>query len=172
MKRLLTATVIAVLSLASSPLFAFGGPEVPLDEEIKSQIVDQLTWDSRVDASEITVEVELGLVTVGGTVPSGFTEDAVIDDVWSVEGVTAVENELNIETFGTLTGGMPLAEAIENAMLVDSSIESSDITVSADDGYVTLEGTVTPKTLSAPIWRTMSTGKLLITPPSTSQRSW
>ena len=40
------------------------------DETIDKQVVDQLYWDSRVNASEVAVTVQNGKVTLHGTVPS------------------------------------------------------------------------------------------------------
>jgi len=142
MKRVLIALVIAILSLGSTPLFAFGGSEIPLDEEIKQKVVDQLVWDNRVDASEIKVEVEFGRVTLSGIVPSSFTQQAVIDDVWSVDGVIAVDDNLTIEPYSVSAAGEPLAAAVEGALRVDSQVDSSEITVTSVDGQVTLGGTV------------------------------
>ena len=142
MKRVLIAFVIAVLSLGSTPLFAFGGSEIPLDEEIKQEVVEQLVWDNRVDAAEIKVEVEFGRVTLSGTVPSSFTQQAAIDDAWSVDGVIAVDDNLSIEPYSVSAAGEPLAAAVEGALLIDSQVDSSEITVSSSDGQVTLEGTV------------------------------
>lgn len=142
MKRRLVALVIAVLGFGSPSLFAFGGADIPRDEEIKENVVDQLTWDDRVDASEVKVEVEFGRVTLSGTVPSSFTEQAVIDDAWSVDGVVAVENNLEIEPYVVSAAEDPLASRVKGALLVDSGVDSSEITVSSMDGQVTLNGTV------------------------------
>ena len=40
------------------------------DETIKTQVVDQLVWDSRVDAADVGVTVKKGSVTIKGMVPS------------------------------------------------------------------------------------------------------
>lgn len=37
------------------------------DEEIKEEIVDQLVWDSRVDASDVSVRVTKGVVSLEGS---------------------------------------------------------------------------------------------------------
>ena len=44
----------------------------PTDEDIKKDVVDELDWDSRIDASDIFVEVENGEVLLSGTAPRGF----------------------------------------------------------------------------------------------------
>lgn len=40
------------------------------DEEIKRDLVDELYWDYRVDASNVKAEVSDGKVRLTGTVPS------------------------------------------------------------------------------------------------------
>jgi osmotically-inducible protein OsmY len=142
MKRILIASVITVLSLSSTSLFAFGGSEIPPDEKIKKDVVDQLAWDSRTDASEIEVEVKFGRVILSGTVPSRFIQQAVVEDVWSVNGVIDVDDNLTIEPYGVSAAGEPPAAAVEEALLVDSEVDSSKITVTSVDGHVTLGGTV------------------------------
>jgi osmotically-inducible protein OsmY len=142
MKRVRIFSLIALLSLCSAPLFAFGGSEIPLDEEIKQNVVEQLVWDNRVDAAEIKVEVEFGRVILTGSVPSHFTQEAVIDDVWSVDGVISVENNLQVEPVQAATTDEPLASAVKGALLVDAEVDASEITVDVRNGHVTLKGTV------------------------------
>jgi osmotically-inducible protein OsmY len=149
MKRMFVALAIAALGFGSPFLFALGRPEIPLDEQIKQKVVDQLTWDDRVDASQVEVGVEFGRVALSGTVSSNFTEQAAIDDAWSVDGVVAVVNDLESEPYGVASAENPLASAenplastVKGALLVDSQIDGSAITVSATHGQVTLSGTV------------------------------
>jgi len=47
------------------------------DEKIKKQVVDQLYWDARVDASDVKVEVSDRNVILTGTVPSYGVRQAV-----------------------------------------------------------------------------------------------
>ena len=54
------------------------------DEQIKKAVVDMLYWDSRVDASDIHVEVTDGEVTLRGTVPSYATKEAALFDAWKI----------------------------------------------------------------------------------------
>jgi hyperosmotically inducible protein len=50
------------------------------EEQIKRDVVDQLYWDNRVDASDVTVEVSNGTVTLRGTVPTYFASTAALND--------------------------------------------------------------------------------------------
>ncbi|MFW6153885.1 MAG: BON domain-containing protein [Planctomycetota bacterium] len=40
------------------------------DEEVKTEVVEELRWDSGVDASKVQVEVDDGVVKLSGHVPS------------------------------------------------------------------------------------------------------
>jgi osmotically-inducible protein OsmY len=67
-----------------------------LDETIKKDVVGQLYWDSRVDASEINVTVDEGTVTLSGSVPTFLAREAATSDARLVHGVTWVDNQLRI----------------------------------------------------------------------------
>jgi hyperosmotically inducible protein len=142
MKRLMVLFAICLLPLSTTALSASGGSEAPPDETVKQAVVDQLVWDNRVDASKIEVEVDLGRVVLSGSVPSDFARRAAIDDVRSVNGVSSVDDNLVIEPVVGEGTGAPLAVAVKGALLVDSQIDASRITVSATYGQVTLGGTV------------------------------
>jgi osmotically-inducible protein OsmY len=113
-------------------------------EKIKKQVVDQLYWDSRVDASDIEVEVEGGEVALTGDVPSYSARQAATSTVWSIDGVTAVDNQLSVEYPSTI--GFPsdaeVRSNIESILLWNTEIDSSEIDISVQDHIVTLEGTV------------------------------
>lgn len=51
-----------------------------IDEKIKKNVTDQLYWDHRVDASDVQIEVDEGVVTLSGNVPSFTAKDAAYDD--------------------------------------------------------------------------------------------
>jgi osmotically-inducible protein OsmY len=67
------------------------------DERIKEDVNDRLTEDYYLDASEITVEVANGEVTLNGTVDVRRDKRRAEDVVESVSGVTNVENRLRVK---------------------------------------------------------------------------
>jgi osmotically-inducible protein OsmY len=113
-------------------------------EKIKKQVVDQLYWDSRVDASDIEVEVEGGEVALTGDVPSYSARQAATSTVWSIDGVTAVDNRLSVEYPSTIEfpSDAEVRSNIESILLWNTEIDSSEIAISVQDHIVTLEGTV------------------------------
>jgi osmotically-inducible protein OsmY len=117
---------------------------VQTDEKIKSDIVDQIYGDHRVDAAEVQVEVYGGHVTLTGTVPSLTARNAATADAWEIAGVKRVTNLLTVRFPPTFT--VPLDREIEDSARVTLSwnpaVHGEAIDVSVTGGVVTLEGTV------------------------------
>jgi hyperosmotically inducible protein len=117
---------------------------VRTDEDIKADIVEQLRWDSRVDASDITVEVSNGEVTLGGSVSAYSAHKAAIDDAWAVRGVTDVRVQIAIHY--PAAGHIPADEEIRNnvksTLSWNPDIDASVVEVAVDHGVVTLTGSV------------------------------
>lgn len=113
-------------------------------EVIKKDIVDSIYWDTRVDASDIGVQVQDGEVTLTGTVPDYIAYQAAEDDARLIEGVFSVKNLINLKYPEGLilpTDG-EIAANIKQALLAHSSIDGAGIDVNVKDGVVTLTGSV------------------------------
>ena len=67
------------------------------DQRLTEHICERLTDDAHIDASEISVEVRNGEVTLTGSVPDRHTKWHAEDLVESCGGVTAVHNRLRVE---------------------------------------------------------------------------
>lgn len=114
-------------------------------EKIKKNVIDNLYWDARVDASDVNVEVsDAGRVTLEGSVPSYSAIGVATDNAWDVEGVINVDNQLTVKYPSTVTvpSDEDIQSNINNSLLWDSNIDSSNIDISVDAGIVTLEGEV------------------------------
>lgn len=70
------------------------------DERIREEILDRLTDDPYVDASEIEVSVQAGEVSLAGIVDARSAKRRSEDIVESVAGVTHVENRLKVQPAG------------------------------------------------------------------------
>ncbi|MGD2246163.1 MAG: BON domain-containing protein [Candidatus Aminicenantes bacterium] len=114
------------------------------DEQIKKMVVDQLLWDSRIDASHVKVEVTDGVVILTGTVPGHTGFRAAVDDTWVIPGVIRIDNRLNVQYPAGVS--MPPDEKIktkiEDIFLWNPSIDESKITVISDKRCIKLEGSV------------------------------
>jgi osmotically-inducible protein OsmY len=114
------------------------------NEAIKKDIVDQIYWDDRVDASEVHLEINNRVVTLTGTVPTYRAKMAAEDNAWAIDGVTLVLNQLRVEhpTVLALPTDEQIKTRVKNAFMDDPDIFSFKIDVDIDDGWVTLKGTV------------------------------
>jgi len=114
------------------------------DEQIKKLVVDTLYWDSRVDASDIDVEVKDGVVTLRGTVPSYAIKEAALFDVWKVPGVNKVNNNSFVRfpsTAKTLADS-EIETSITKQLEWNDSTRNENIHVQVKKGEVKLEGHV------------------------------
>jgi len=111
-------------------------------EQIKEDIVDQLLWDSRVDASKVSVEVEDGIVTLTGRVPTYSDREAIHTDVWSIPGVVSVESHIGVDRPTTALSDNELESRIKSVLEWNPVIDATAIEVAVELGWVTLKGSV------------------------------
>jgi osmotically-inducible protein OsmY len=114
------------------------------EETLKKRIVDQLYWDSRVDASNIEVRVDDSKVELNGTVPNYTTRQVAVLDTWSVSGIKKVEDNLKVKFPPKLKipSDKELKKRVKNKFFWNSAIDSSKLDVSVEAGIVNLEGTI------------------------------
>lgn len=114
------------------------------DEQIKKAVVDMLYWDSRIDASDINVEVTGGEVTLRGTVPSYAVKETALFDAWKVPGVKKVNNNSFVRfpsTAKTLSDS-DIETNIAKQLGWNDSTRNENIHVKVKKGEVMLEGHV------------------------------
>ncbi len=112
------------------------------DESITEDVVDSLSWDSRVDSSKITVTVDRGVVTLTGTVPSYSSRAAATEAAWVIAGVRDIKNELKMDLREEVPSDSEIRSNIEHAFTSDNELYPFDLMVTVGDGWVTLDGTV------------------------------
>ncbi|MFW9789190.1 MAG: BON domain-containing protein [Candidatus Thorarchaeota archaeon] len=114
------------------------------DEQIKKAVVDTLYWDSRVDASDIDVEVTDGEVTLRGTVPSYAVKEAALFDAWKIPGVKKVNNNsfVRFPTTAKTLSDSDIETSITKQLGWNDSTRNENIHVKVKKGEVILEGHV------------------------------
>ncbi|MFW6161767.1 MAG: BON domain-containing protein [Planctomycetota bacterium] len=114
------------------------------DEQIKKDIVDELYWNTRVDASDVNVEVDAGKAALTGTVPTYLAREEAFLSARRIAGVVGVDNQVRVEyptTFSVPTDAEVQQNAM-NAVQWSPELDDTDIQVSVATGKVSLEGTV------------------------------
>ncbi len=113
-------------------------------EEIKKNIVDQLFWDARVDASTITIEFADGTVRLNGTVPTFLAREAAEEDVWAISGVSSVQNNIAVShpSLAQIPSDAEIKEILTSILQWDQNIVSSDVLINVENGNITLDGPV------------------------------
>ncbi|MBD3317982.1 MAG: BON domain-containing protein [Chitinivibrionales bacterium] len=111
-------------------------------EEVLRQVTDHLTWDQRVDASTIEVEVRDSAVVLRGTVPSFYVRMAAEYDAWSVPGVAQVVNELEVafRQPNQVPTDESIRDRIVDTLLWNPHVEIETVDVAVESGKVTLTG--------------------------------
>ena len=71
-------------------------PQNITDSQIKQGVRQVLTLDPLLKHGQVTTRVDDGVVTLSGTVPSGFERSFVEDDASRIAGVIAIDNRLKI----------------------------------------------------------------------------
>lgn len=67
------------------------------DKRIKKEVAARLEHNSRIDSSDITIEVSDGVVSLSGTLPSLSISMAAVEDAEKVAGVRQVNNNLKVK---------------------------------------------------------------------------
>jgi osmotically-inducible protein OsmY len=113
------------------------------DTELQHAVMDELAWEPSVDAAEIGVSAESGIVTLSGTVKSLPQKWAAEKAAQRVAGVKAVTDETVVKLPGDseLTD-TDIARAAVNALDWNASVPRGRVTLIVSHGWVTLEGTV------------------------------
>ncbi len=113
------------------------------DKQLQQDVLDELVWEPSVDAAEIGVSVENGVVILNGTVKS-LTEKWTAERVTQrVEGVRAVTDKLAVKLAGdSQYTDADIAQAAVNALDWNTSVPSNRVKILVQNGWITLQGNV------------------------------
>ena len=111
------------------------------DSQIHHDVLEELKWDSRVDETEVGVEVDDGVVTLTGTVPSWAKRLAAQEATRRVVGVLDVANDIEVKVPGGVgRTDTEIAQAARHALEWDVFVPHERIRSTVSGGWVTLEG--------------------------------
>ncbi|SBT45572.1 BON domain-containing protein [Micromonospora auratinigra] len=113
------------------------------DQDIQSDVLDELTWEPRVRPTEIGVTVTDGVVTLSGSVDSYAKKWAAERAAHRVRRVRAVANDLAVRIATSADKSDPeIATAAVRALEWDAFVPVEALDVTVADGWVTLHGEV------------------------------
>jgi osmotically-inducible protein OsmY len=113
------------------------------DEDIRQDVLCQMAWDERLSDHQVGVQVEKGVVTLGGVVDDSNQFNAAAEAAHRVAEVLDVANELQVRGAGVDTrSDSELAVAVRRALQWDAEVQDQGIRSTVAAGVVILEGEV------------------------------
>jgi osmotically-inducible protein OsmY len=119
------------------------GLERPADSEIQQAVLREFKWDTRVEAANLGVAVNAGVVTLSGITTSWGTRLAAQDAAHRVANVHDVANDITVEPAGGAhRTDTEIAMSVRHALEWDVFVPDWRIRSTVSNGRVTLEGDV------------------------------
>lgn len=113
------------------------------DLSLRQSIMDELEFQPDIDAANIGVTVDNGVVTLTGHVKSYAQKISAERAVKSIKGVRAVAEEIQVRPMKDAgTADDAIASRALNILSWSSDIPEQDIKVIVQNGWITLEGEV------------------------------
>ena len=113
------------------------------DAEIQQAVLRELKWDSRVEETDVGVEVDKGVVTLTGTVDNYAKRVAAADAAHRVAGVLDVANDIQVKLPGWMARtDTEIAQAVRQTLERDVTVPHEQLRSTVSNGKVTLEGRV------------------------------
>jgi osmotically-inducible protein OsmY len=109
------------------------------DAEIQKRVLRELEWDTRVDATDVGVEVHDGIVTLTGTVSSWAKRVAAQRAAHRVAGVRDVANDIAVNVPGSaVRTDTDIAHAVRRALEWHALVPDERIRTTVSEGRVCL----------------------------------
>jgi osmotically-inducible protein OsmY len=121
---------------------ASGGSSMT-DRDLKQHVQSALDWEPSLDASDIGVSVDEGVVTLRGNVASYAEKVAAERVALRVYGVKAVANDLSVHLISSFDRtDTEVAQAAVGALQWNTVVPKDRVTVTVANGWLTLTGTL------------------------------
>jgi osmotically-inducible protein OsmY len=113
------------------------------DRQLQEHVQNALDWDPSIDAADIGVSVDKGVVTLRGDVKT-YAERAAAERVAAaVYGTKAIANDINVRLGNeSKRSDSDIAQAVLSALRWSSVVPDQKIAVSVSNGWVKLSGAV------------------------------
>jgi osmotically-inducible protein OsmY len=111
------------------------------DNELATDVSDELFWDPKLDNSSIAVSASDGTITLRGTVGSLREKREATKAAQRVFGVISVDNQLQVKLMDDdKRADADLRGDVLQALMLDSLVPAT-VDAKVEDGFVTLTGT-------------------------------
>lgn len=113
------------------------------DKELRQLVIDELEFDPSIDAAEIGVAAEHGVVTLSGHVPDYIQKIAAERATWRVKGVKGIAQKIEVRLPGDKKqSDDEIAQRALHIMAWNAMVPKDCVRVKVSDGWVTLSGSV------------------------------
>lgn len=112
------------------------------DKSLQKLVQDELDWQPSVDAADIGVTVENGIVHLTGHVPSYAQKIAVENAVKRVKGVRGYVEDVQVRLTPDAASDEVIAGRVANVLDWDVTLPKGAVKVKVENGYVFLSGEV------------------------------
>ena len=113
------------------------------DIDVRDNVLAELQWEPSINAAEIAVTVNDGVVTLSGRVDSYAEKQAAERVTKRLSMVKAIANEIQVKLPGmSERSDADIAQAVVDVFEWDTHILHDRIKVTVQDGWVILEGEV------------------------------
>lgn len=113
------------------------------DKALRQDVIDELDFDPSIDAADIGVAVEDGVVSLSGHVATYGEKVTALEIVSSVKGVHAIADQVEVRPVGShASADDEIAKRILSMLHWNTSVPEEDIQLVVKRGWVTLKGRV------------------------------
>ena len=111
------------------------------DKELRQNVIDELDFEPSIDAADIGVSAEKGVVTLSGHVPNYAQKMAAERAAWRVKGVKGIAEEIQVRFPNDKKhNDDEIAQRALSILAWNSVIPRDSIHVKVQNGWVTLSG--------------------------------
>lgn len=113
------------------------------DKELRRLVVDELEYEPSIDAADIGVTAENGVVTLSGHVADYVQKMAAERAAWRVKGVKGIAQEIEVRFAGDKKwNDDEIAQRAVNILAWNTLVPKDCVRVKVSDGWITLSGSV------------------------------
>lgn len=117
--------------------------EMKTDSQLKTDVNEELKWEPSINAAQIGVEVNEGIVTLAGHVDSYMEKWNAEKAAQRVSGVKAVTVDMTVKLPGwNQRDDTDIARSAENAIKWTAGVPEGRVKILVEKGWVTLTGEV------------------------------